>query len=54
MVITTLGDKAVIHGVRSIVDEMVYNLVDNAVKYNKKTAESPSTWKKQRQALPSQ
>ena len=36
VVITTLGDKAVIHGVKSIVDEMVYNLVDNAVKYNKK------------------
>ena len=36
VVITTLGDKAVIHGVKSIVDEMVFNLVDNAVKYNKK------------------
>ena len=35
MVITVIGDKAEINGVKSIVDEMVFNLVDNAVKYNK-------------------
>ena len=35
VVITTFGDKSMINGVKSIVDEMVYNLVDNAVKYNK-------------------
>ena len=35
VVITVIGDKAEINGVKSIVDEMVYNLVDNAVKYNK-------------------
>ena len=36
VVITVIGDKAEINGVKSIVDEMVFNLVDNAVKYNKK------------------
>ena len=35
VVITTFGDKSMINGVKSIVDEMVFNLVDNAVKYNK-------------------
>ena len=35
VVITTYGDKAMVNGVKSIVDEMVYNLCDNAVKYNK-------------------
>ncbi len=35
VVITVIGDKAEINGVKSIVDEMVFNLVDNAVKYNK-------------------
>ena len=35
VVITTHGDKAMVNGVKSIVDEMVYNLCDNAVKYNK-------------------
>ena len=33
VVITVIGDKAEINGVKSIVDEMVFNLVDNAVKY---------------------
>ena len=35
VVITVIGDKAEINGVKSIVDEMVFNLLDNAVKYNK-------------------
>ena len=35
VVITVIGDKAEINGVKSIVDEMVFNPVDNAVKYNK-------------------
>ena len=35
VVITVIGDKAEINGVKSIVDEMVFNLMDNAVKYNK-------------------
>ncbi|MGI6254164.1 MAG: ATP-binding protein [Acutalibacter sp.] len=35
VIITTIGEKAMINGVKSIVDEMVFNLVDNAVKYNK-------------------
>ena len=35
VVITVIGDKAEVNGVKSIVDEMVFNLVDNAVKYNK-------------------
>ena len=35
VVIATYGDRATINGVKSIVDEMVFNLVDNAVKYNK-------------------
>ncbi len=35
VIITTMGEKAVINGVKSIVDEMVFNLMDNAVKYNK-------------------
>ena len=30
------GERALIHGVRPIVDEMVYNLCDNAVKYNRR------------------
>ena len=29
------GDRCVITGVVSIIDEMVYNLCDNAIKYNK-------------------
>ncbi len=37
VVITVIGDKAEINGVKSIVDEMVFNLVDNAVKYNKQS-----------------
>ncbi len=36
VVITVIGDRAPINGVKSIVDEMVYNLCDNAVKYNRK------------------
>ena len=36
VVITVIGDKAEINGVKSIVDEMVYNLCENAVKYNRK------------------
>ena len=30
-----LGDNANIYGVRKILDEMIYNLCDNAIKYNK-------------------
>ena len=33
--ITLLGDKAHIEGIRSIIYEMVYNLLDNAIKYNR-------------------
>jgi len=33
--VSVIGDKAVIVGVRKILDEMIYNLCDNAVKYNK-------------------
>ena len=29
------GEKAVVTGVRHVVDEMVFNLADNAVKYNR-------------------
>ncbi len=29
------GDNAVVHGVRQILEEMLYNLCDNAIKYNK-------------------
>lgn len=36
VVITVIGDKAEINGVKSIVDEMIYNLCENAVKYNRK------------------
>ena len=36
VVISVLGNKTPVNGVKSIVDEMVYNLVDNSVKYNKK------------------
>ena len=35
VVITVIGDKAEINCVKRIVDEMVFKLVDNAVKYNK-------------------
>lgn len=34
--LTVEGDSAEIRGVKSIVDEMIFNLFDNAVKYNKK------------------
>lgn len=34
--LTVTGESVPVHGVRSIVDEMVYNLCDNAVKYNRK------------------
>ena len=30
-----IGDTAHVHGTRKILDEMVYNLCDNAIKYNK-------------------
>ena len=30
-----IGDKAEVVGVRKILDEMIYDLCDNAVKYNK-------------------
>ncbi|MBB5219078.1 two-component sensor histidine kinase [Treponema rectale] len=30
------GDEGIIYGVRPVVYEMVYNLIDNAIKYNKK------------------
>ncbi len=33
--ISVLGEAAEIFGVRKILDEMIYNLLDNAVKYNK-------------------
>lgn len=33
--ISVLGKKAEIFGVRKILDEMIYNLCDNAIKYNK-------------------
>ena len=36
VVLTVSGERTEISGVRSIVDEMVYNLCDNAVKYNRK------------------
>ena len=36
VVIIVIGDKAEINGVKSIVDEMIYNLCENAVKYNRK------------------
>lgn len=35
IVLNLIGDKAEIMGVRRILDEMLYNLCDNAVKYNK-------------------
>ena len=43
VVITVIGDKAEINGVKSIVDEMVFNLVDNAVKYNKQNGRGTVT-----------
>ncbi len=30
-----IGDTAMVYGVRKILDEMIYNLCDNAIKYNK-------------------
>ena len=35
--VTVNGDHGNITGVRQILDEMIYNLCDNAIKYNKKT-----------------
>jgi two-component system phosphate regulon sensor histidine kinase PhoR len=29
------GEHATINGVKQILDEMIYNLIDNAIKYNK-------------------
>lgn len=36
VVISVMGNATPVNGVKSIVDEMVFNLVDNGVKYNKK------------------
>ena len=33
--ITVEGEHATINGVKQILDEMIYNLIDNAIKYNK-------------------
>ena len=33
--INIIGDTAKVYGVRKILDEMIYNLCDNAIKYNK-------------------
>lgn len=33
--VSVIGDKTEIMGVRKILDEMIYNLCDNAIKYNK-------------------
>ena len=33
--INMIGDNATVFGVRKIIDEMIYNLCDNAIKYNK-------------------
>ncbi|MBQ7976127.1 MAG: PAS domain S-box protein [Clostridia bacterium] len=33
--LNVIGDTAYVHGVKKILDEMIYNLCDNAIKYNK-------------------
>ena len=33
--VNLIGDSVVIYGVRKILDEMIYNICDNAIKYNK-------------------
>lgn len=33
--LSVIGEKTEINGVRKIIDEMIYNLCDNAIKYNK-------------------
>ena len=32
----TMGRSAQVHGIRRVLDEMIYNLCDNAIKYNRK------------------
>ena len=33
--LNVIGDTAYVHGIKKIIDEMIYNLCDNAIKYNK-------------------
>ncbi len=33
--LSVIGDTAYVHGAKKILDEMIYNLCDNAIKYNK-------------------
>ncbi len=35
IILNIIGDTAKVYGVRKILDEMIYNLCDNAIKYNK-------------------
>lgn len=34
VIIKTMGRSAQVHGIRRVLDEMIYNLCDNAIKYN--------------------
>ncbi len=35
IILNVIGDTAYVHGAKKILDEMIYNLCDNAIKYNK-------------------
>lgn len=41
--VTVTGESVVYHGIRQILDEMIYNICENAIKYNKQGG-SVSVW----------
>lgn len=49
--VTVEGQEAVIDGIRQILYEMIYNLVDNAIKYNKEDGWVRVTVEKQKDAI---
>jgi two-component system phosphate regulon sensor histidine kinase PhoR len=38
--IRVIGENAKIHGVRQLLDEMIYNLLENAIKYNEENGKA--------------
>ena len=45
------GEHAAVHGVRQILEEMVYNLCDNAIKYNKENGTAEVTVNKRQDSI---
>ena len=46
VVLSVTGDNAEINGIPSVLEEMIYNLLDNAIKYNKKGGRASISVKK--------